>query len=116
MNANTLELLLLDIEEEFSAEGALALYEISWTLAGLGVDRGDPTFAPMAREAYTRFRAEHPDLVLAHGTWPDLLASATRAPEDVEIDLDPKTTEDRSIPILLLVHPDDLAPEQASAP
>jgi len=112
VNTHLLELLLPDLDEEYSTGGFLALYEVSWNLAGLGLDRSDPTFAPLAREAYVKFRAEHPDLVLAHGTWPDLLATATRAPEDVEIDLDPEVTSDRGTPILLLVHPDDLAPNE----
>ena len=109
MNASTLDLLLLDLEEELSAEGTLALYEISWTLAGLGVDRSDPTFAPLAREAYHRFRAKHPDLVLARGSWPNLLATATPAFEEdnVDVDLDPRS--DAGTPILFLVAPHELA-------
>jgi hypothetical protein len=108
VNASTLDLLLLDLEEEFSAEGTLPLHDISWNLAGLGVDRTDPTFAPLAREAYTRFRAEHPDLVLARGSWPDLLATAGPAldEDDAEVDLDPRSEE--GTPILFLVAPHDL--------
>ncbi|MDR7252308.1 hypothetical protein J2X46_001284 [Nocardioides sp. BE266] len=110
MNANMLELLLIDLEEEFDFDRSLALYEVSWTLAGLGMDRSDPAFASLAREAYTLFRARHPELVLARGTWPDLVATARPVPEEGEVDLDPETTSDRSTPILLLVHPDDLPP------
>lgn len=103
-----LELVLIDLDEELAAEGFVALYEVSWILAGLGLDRSDPTFAPLAREAYARFRAEHPDLVLARGTWPDLLATATPAldEDDAEVDLDPPT--DAGTPILFLVAPQDL--------
>lgn len=116
MNTKLLEVLLADLDEELATGGFVALYEVSWILAGLGVDRSDPTFAPLAREAYVRFRAGHPDLVLAYGTWPHLLATATRAPDEVEIDLDPKTTSDRDTPILLLTHPDELAPARDSSP
>lgn len=103
-----LELVLIDLDEELAAEGFVALYEVSWILAGLGLDRSDPTFAPLAREAYARFRAEHPDLVLARGTWPDLLATATPAldEDDAEVDLDPRTNA--GTPILFLVAPQDL--------
>lgn len=103
-----LELLVIDLDEELAAEGFVALYEVSWTLAGLGLDRSDPTFAALAREAYDRFRAEHPDLVLARGSWPDLLGSATREREDVVIDLDFDASSGHDKPMLLLVHPDEL--------
>lgn len=116
MNTKLLEVLLADLDEELATGGFVALYEVSWILAGLGLDRSDPTFAPLAREAYDRFRAEHPDLVLARGSWPDLLGSATRERDDVDIDLDPRTTSDRDTPILLLTHPDELAPARDSSP
>ena len=108
MKTELLELLLPDLDEEYATGGFLALYEVSWNLAGLGLDRSDPTFAPLAREAYVRFRAQHPDLVLARGTWPDLLATATPAfdEDDAEVDLDPRT--DADAPILFLVAPQDL--------
>ena len=118
MNTELLELLLADLDEEYATGGFLALYEVSWTLAGLGLDRSNPTFAPLAREAYARFRAEHPDLVLAHGRWPDLLGSATRAGEDVDadVDLDFDTRSGHDKPMLLLAHPDDLADRRGPTP
>lgn len=116
MNTELLELLLADLDEEYSTGGFLALYEVSWTLAGLGLDRSNPTFAPLAREAYARFRAEHPDLVLAQGSWPDLLGSATRAGEDVDVDLDFDTRSGHGRPMLLLVHPDELADRGGATP
>ena len=116
MNANLLERLLLDLEEEFDFDRSLALYEVSWTLAGLGMDRSDPAFASVAREAYTLFRARHPELVLARGSWPNLVATAELVPEEGEVDLDPQTASDRSTPILLLVHPDDLTAAQSPTP
>ena len=108
MNTSTLELLLIDLEEEFSAEGALALHEISWTLAGLGVDRSDPTFAPLAREAYTdsarstRTSSWRRELAGPAGDGHSRLEE-----DDVEVDLEPKS--DAGTPILFLVRSDDLA-------
>ena len=110
MNTELLEFLLPDLDEEYSTGGFLALYEVSWNLAGLGLERSDPNFAPLAREAYVRFRAEHPDLVLARGSWPDLLGSATRVQEDVDVDLDFDTTSGHDKPMFILAHPDDLPP------
>ena len=108
MNANTLEALLQELEEELSVDGSLALYQVSWTLAGLGVGRDDEAFAELAQRAYDELRRRHPDLVLAWGRWPELLETAEPTDDGVEVDLDVDPEAAPTTPMLLLVNPEQL--------
>jgi hypothetical protein len=108
VNANTLDVLLQELEEELSVDDSLPLYQVSWTLAGLGVSRDDAAFAELAQRAYEELRRRHPDLVLAWGRWPMLLETAEPADDGVEVDLDADPEGASTTPMLLLVKPEQL--------
>jgi hypothetical protein len=107
-NELVLNAILEDLEEIYTAEGLLPLYQVGWTTSG-SVDRSNPEFASLCRNVFDAFRAVHPDLVVAMVSWPIDLREAVRPAPDtpIDLDLDPAAPVDHRIPIL--VPPTDLA-------